>query len=657
MRQARNEALPCAMQLAARKRAPTIDQAENLQDVLTALQYCIESPWDIAALAICAGCLRQSASIYRAFADTLLVNQGLTFGYEMQRPRRTSAMDGCTKAKPADDAVTLIIGVNHTGSLSLVDALKDCLGTPEVLELDAYSTVSDGTAMPRLCDEIESLSANFRGLGKLPRVLYSHRPIPMHLCLPEGTPYRYVTMLRNPVSRLVALHYWLVKHRHTSFHWMHPIVKQGGSLDDYLAHFHQSGARPGGFAPAEYFHRSWVELGLVPDDCRDDPVKAASHVLDRHFSVVGITELFDETLFVLSRTTGARHPAALAPARQLGSPEPSRTASRDDPDDRRTFRRGYRALRELQETLRAAPCRRYPGIQRQYRFAENHRRPAIDGPHLQSGTRHTARRRDIDMNGPMTEHGNFTGLAGDYSRNRPDYSASVLSALLGLFDRPTSAVDFVDVGAGTGIWTRMVAARNVRSTIAVEPNEDMRQHGIADSTGQAVVWRSGSAETTGLDDSSCDWLTMASSFHWADFDLATKEFHRVLRPSGRFTALWNPRLIEANPLLVEIEAYLTQLKPDLQRRSSGRSGITEQLSERLENSPYFEDVVYVEGRHIITMPVERYLGAWRSVNDLRVQLGSENFELFMKQVEARTSALETIETTYLTRAWSARRRG
>ena len=39
----------------------------------------------------------------------------------------------------------------------------------------------------------------------------------------------------------------------------------------------------------------------------------------------------------------------------------------------------------------------------------------------------------------------------------------------------------------------------------------------------------------------------------AFFDKATSEFSRVLKPDGCFVALWNPRLIEANPLLVEIE--------------------------------------------------------------------------------------------------------
>lgn len=252
--------------------------------------------------------------------------------------------------------------------------------------------------------------------------------------------------------------------------------------------------------------------------------------------------------------------------------------------------------------------------------------------------------------------GDFTGLAGDYSQHRPDYCPSVVQELLGMLDKPVAEVDFVDVGAGTGIWTRMIQAVGVRSATAVEPNDDMRQNGMADSRRTAIRWLSGSAEATGLEDSSADWLTMASSFHWANFETATAEFHRVLRAGGRFTALWNPRLIEVNPLLVEIEAHLDTLRPNIKRVSSGRSGITESLTEQLWGSPYFEDVVYVEGRHVIEMTPDRYLGAWRSVNDLRVQLGPEKFRDFLTFVEHRIEGLRHIEATYLTRAWSACRK-
>jgi SAM-dependent methyltransferase len=226
-----------------------------------------------------------------------------------------------------------------------------------------------------------------------------------------------------------------------------------------------------------------------------------------------------------------------------------------------------------------------------------------------------------------------------------------------LINKPVQDIDFVDIGAGTGIWTRMVHAEGLKSVTAVEPNDAMRSEGMSDSADTDIRWIAGSAENTTLESGSYDFLSMASSFHWANFEEATKEFHRLLRPGGRFSALWNPRLIEVNPLLVEIEDRLSSLKPNIKRVSSGRSGITETLGEQLWASPLFTDVVYLEGRHTVNMSKERYMGAWRSVNDLQVQLGPDSFKSFLKFVEQKIADHPAIEATYLTRAWSALRIG
>jgi SAM-dependent methyltransferase len=253
------------------------------------------------------------------------------------------------------------------------------------------------------------------------------------------------------------------------------------------------------------------------------------------------------------------------------------------------------------------------------------------------------------------KHGDFTGLAGDYAKFRPGYAPQVATAILSYVGREEASIDAADVGAGTGIWTRMLAARGLHSVVAVEPNDDMRAQGIETSRGSEIVWHKGSAEATGLPDRSADLVSMASSLHWADFDQACIEFHRILRPGGVFVALWNPRLIEANPLLVEIEAQIARLKPDIRRVSSGRSGITERLTDMLSARPQFTDVLYLEGRHSLRQTPSEYLGAWRSVNDLQVQLGRELFRKFLDLTEQRIAGLAEIETTYLTRAWVARR--
>ena len=253
------------------------------------------------------------------------------------------------------------------------------------------------------------------------------------------------------------------------------------------------------------------------------------------------------------------------------------------------------------------------------------------------------------------KHGDFTGLAGDYASFRPAYAPQVATAILAYVGRDAGSVDAADIGAGTGIWTRMLAARGLHSVVAVEPNDDMRGQGIETSQGTDIVWRKGSAEATGLPDNSADLVSMASSLHWADFDKACDEFHRILRPRGVFVALWNPRFIEANPLLVEIEAQITRLKPDIRRVSSGRSGITERLTDMLSAKPQFTEVLYLEGRHSLHQTPAQYIGAWRSVNDLQVQLGPELFGKFLDFAEQRIAGMKAIETTYVTRAWAARR--
>jgi ubiquinone/menaquinone biosynthesis C-methylase UbiE len=253
------------------------------------------------------------------------------------------------------------------------------------------------------------------------------------------------------------------------------------------------------------------------------------------------------------------------------------------------------------------------------------------------------------------KHGDFTDLAEDYSRYREGYARSARDALFGLTLKPAAQLDVVDVGGGTGIWSRSMAERGPRSLTVIEPNANMRARGVEDSRGAAIRWQKGSGEQTGLADATADLLTMASSFHWVDFDLGVREFHRVLRPGGWFAALWNPRQIESNPLLVELEAQITKLKPDMERITSSRSGLIATLSHRLGALAEFGNVVYIEGRHTARQSVERYIGLWRSANDVQVQLGASLFEEFLDYVRDRLSGCEVVETTYLTTLWAAQR--
>ncbi len=248
--------------------------------------------------------------------------------------------------------------------------------------------------------------------------------------------------------------------------------------------------------------------------------------------------------------------------------------------------------------------------------------------------------------------GDFTELAKDYSTSRPDYSLSVLRALLGHINLPKDTIQVVDVGAGTGIWTRMVSDIGIKNITAIEPNNQMLKHGAAHPNNNNINWLHGNAENTTLESEKYDWVTMASSFHWANFDVAIGEFARILKPNGKFTALWNPRFLKNSPILMEIESKLSEIKPNISRVSSGNSSFTTNLTERLETHAKFKNVVYIEGKHRISMSPERYISAWKSVNDLQSQLGSDGFSEFLQFVTEKVIDLDKIEADYITRSWT-----
>ncbi len=252
------------------------------------------------------------------------------------------------------------------------------------------------------------------------------------------------------------------------------------------------------------------------------------------------------------------------------------------------------------------------------------------------------------------KHGDFTGLAGAYNQARPNYSPDIFLILQGILQRQFKECDAIDVGAGTGIWTRMLQDAGFRSVRAVEPNQDMFHYGSTHPNNNNIKWLIGDGEHTQCPNNSADLLTMASSFHWVNFDQAIAEFCRVLKPNGVFVALWNPRYIQNNPLLVEIESYIQEIHGgEMQRKSSGISEFTANLFNKLEDTKQFERIIYSESRHQIDFTKERYMLAWESVNDIKVQLGIEGFKKFKDKIDKRIPNGHIIKASYTTRAWIA----
>jgi ubiquinone/menaquinone biosynthesis C-methylase UbiE len=183
----------------------------------------------------------------------------------------------------------------------------------------------------------------------------------------------------------------------------------------------------------------------------------------------------------------------------------------------------------------------------------------------------------------------------------------------------------------------------------------MREEGVKADQGKysKIVWMKGDAEDTGLETSSVDLVTMASAFHWPETKRALAEFNRILKPRGIFSALWNPRITELSDIETSVNQLLIDKYKIRSRTSSGRSGLADGMTNVLEEAGYFQSTVYCESMDRVIVDSNRYIGAWESVNDIRSQLGEENFAKFIDDIRGILQDISEFPVFYLTRCWIA----
>jgi SAM-dependent methyltransferase len=127
----------------------------------------------------------------------------------------------------------------------------------------------------------------------------------------------------------------------------------------------------------------------------------------------------------------------------------------------------------------------------------------------------------------------FGAVAEEYDRLRPTPPPEALDWLV-----PEPCNVAVDVGAGTGLFTRALA-QWVDTVIAVEPDPQMRA--VLAERSPDIELREGTGESIPLVDASADAIYVASAWHWLDESRALPEIARVLRDGGRLGVLWTSR--------------------------------------------------------------------------------------------------------------------
>jgi SAM-dependent methyltransferase len=149
----------------------------------------------------------------------------------------------------------------------------------------------------------------------------------------------------------------------------------------------------------------------------------------------------------------------------------------------------------------------------------------------------------------------FGDDADAYDRFRPSYPDALIDFLLAA--NPASVAD---VGCGTGLAARLLAARGMR-VVGVEPDERMaavaRSHGVNVVVSAFELWEPGEQ---------FDLLTAAQSWHWVDQTAGPAKAAALLRPGGRFAAFWNGYEHSAD-VSAQLRPIYEELAPELARFS------------------------------------------------------------------------------------------
>ncbi|MBH5386429.1 class I SAM-dependent methyltransferase [Bradyrhizobium diversitatis] len=165
---------------------------------------------------------------------------------------------------------------------------------------------------------------------------------------------------------------------------------------------------------------------------------------------------------------------------------------------------------------------------------------------------------DTSLQRPTQSWSRYDKISAQYDRSRPGYPAEAVQLIL---DRAASVRTrkpiIIDVGSGTGIFTRMLAS-TVEDTevIGVEPNEAMISRARQTASTGKIVYHSAPAECLPFLDSSIALISAAGSAQLFDRKTFYLEARRVLVDTGCLAIIQNKRDLQSSGLLRAFETFM-----------------------------------------------------------------------------------------------------
>ncbi len=184
-----------------------------------------------------------------------------------------------TNISNSHQEVVIFLHIPKTAGTTLYDVLKQQYKKNNILTIHGIVE-----------ENIEKLQDKYYQNQNTVRLIRGHMTYGLHILL--DSPCKYMTVLRNPVNRIISVYYYLLQ---SQSHPQHHLVK-----GKTLAEFVSSGT-------AHNNGQTRFIAGKYNSSDRGQPInllERAKNNLKENFTVVGLTERFDETLMLLKRQLG-----------------------------------------------------------------------------------------------------------------------------------------------------------------------------------------------------------------------------------------------------------------------------------------------------------------------------------------------------------------
>jgi galactose-3-O-sulfotransferase len=220
---------------------------------------------------------------------------------------------------PIDPRPTVIfLHIGKTGGMTLRTVLNRQFPDAEVFVLRNRDRIPRNQRLRRE-ETVQQFAALSESVRERVRLIEGHTIFGIHELVPR--PSTYITLLRHPVSLTVSQYRFVVRRPR---HWLHSeVTSNETSLEAYV----RSGIS---LETDNSQTRALSGDTATPfGECSEEMLNLAKSNIDRHFSVVGLTERFDESLVLLQNVFGWSRlhyvPTNVAPREGPREPVPAAT--------------------------------------------------------------------------------------------------------------------------------------------------------------------------------------------------------------------------------------------------------------------------------------------------------------------------------------------